>query len=300
MSFDSRFLRGADHVAAAVWYRCFAIAGRRRGGAKRKRYAGERRVLVVAPHPDDEVAGCAGTLLDHQTSGDRVAIAWVTDGRRSRAFGLAADEMAARRKVEAASVADALGVQDREWLGLREGEWEPATLAPHLRRLLASFAPHIVYAPSLIDFHPEHIRVAQTLASELPETCEVSVFPVHVPLTSLLANEVADVSHRLRDITAVFQLYQTQLSSLARLIRARRYCAAYHDAGAYAEEFWSMSADQYRRLHALGTTLVGFRGLRARALADPLAYLRGRALRRILEVRVSGVGNAGRGALDAD
>ena len=33
------------------------------------------RVLVIAPHPDDETLGCGGTLLKHIAAGDSVS--WV-------------------------------------------------------------------------------------------------------------------------------------------------------------------------------------------------------------------------------
>ena len=49
---------------------------------------GGQRVLVVAPHPDDEALGCGGTIMRHIASGDSVAVLIVTDGRRSRAHNL--------------------------------------------------------------------------------------------------------------------------------------------------------------------------------------------------------------------
>lgn len=37
-----------------------------------------KRVLVIAPHPDDEVLGCGGTMLKHIDSGDKVFVCIVT------------------------------------------------------------------------------------------------------------------------------------------------------------------------------------------------------------------------------
>ena len=31
-----------------------------------------KKILVVSPHPDDEVLGCAGAILDHNKNKDKV------------------------------------------------------------------------------------------------------------------------------------------------------------------------------------------------------------------------------------
>ncbi|MFA5051879.1 MAG: PIG-L family deacetylase, partial [Patescibacteria group bacterium] len=37
-------------------------------------------VLVIAPHHDDEVIGCGGSIVLHADRGDVVAVAYVTQG----------------------------------------------------------------------------------------------------------------------------------------------------------------------------------------------------------------------------
>jgi len=122
------------------------------------------RVCVIAPHPDDECAGCGGTIVRHQRAGDHVTILQVTDGRGARARRSEPEANAQTRAREAHAAAAALGAC-LEQLALPEYEWSEAELCAELQRRLARINPDVVYAPSCIDFHPEHLRVARALAS---------------------------------------------------------------------------------------------------------------------------------------
>jgi LmbE family N-acetylglucosaminyl deacetylase len=39
-----------------------------------------RKILVIAPHPDDEVLGCGGTIAKYTKQGDEVYLCIVTKG----------------------------------------------------------------------------------------------------------------------------------------------------------------------------------------------------------------------------
>ena len=276
---------------AAFWHGVAHVVGRVAGWKPSIWHSpGAQRVLIVAPHPDDEI-GCGGTLLLHRRAGDEVHVVHVTDGRMSRAGGLGPDEMAYRRKLEAAAAARALGCSGREthWLGLREWEWEDAALVPALRDLLRETRAQVVYAPSCVDFHPDHVRVARCLAQALadvsPRDLTVRVYQIQVPLTPLLVNLIAPMHTVARDLLAAAQCYASQWGSVERCLRMKRYGASlYHVAGP-AEEFWQLDPDAYRRLHTTPTATGAdgtFRGVRARPFTDPLSYLRGLRARRHL------------------
>src|SRR5262245_45666039 len=205
------------------WALWFGLAGRMaRPNVRRWSSPGGRRVLALAPHPDDEAIGCGGTLIQHKRAGDQVWIAYATDGRRSRAMGLAPDEMARRRRQEAMASAAALGADRMEWIGLPEGEWAVEQLVAALRALLDQLAPDIVYAPSRVDFHPEHYRVAHALALLLADAAEppaVRVYQVQVPLTAVLTNLVTDLREVAAECQALIMAYTTQKGSLMRTFR---------------------------------------------------------------------------------
>ena len=70
-------------------------------------------VLVLSPHPDDEVIGAGGAMLKLVRAGARVVCVQATDGSWSAAFaGRPEDERRTRRLDEAAAVARAMGVAE--------------------------------------------------------------------------------------------------------------------------------------------------------------------------------------------
>lgn len=63
-------------------------------------------LLVVAPHPDHDILGCAGLLLRRRRAGLPVSILYLTDGAASHSGrpDLAPERLAAVRRAEAARI----------------------------------------------------------------------------------------------------------------------------------------------------------------------------------------------------
>lgn len=283
--------RWASDLFELAWYCAFFVAGRLlRSRARPWASTGRERVLIIAPHPDDEAIACSGTILRHTQSGDEVVVVIATDGRRSMAAATA-DEVAAIRKDEATEAARRLGSKPLEWLGLPEGAWEPRELEGLLIELLARHKPTVIYAPSRVDFHPEHFAVAHALARALDSLAvtpgveaRVRVYQVQVPLTRILTNVVVDLSGVLAQSVAALRAYASQAGPIAGVYRRRRYGALLHRIRGSVEEFWELAPGQYAELHNAPAAEWGgkFRGMRRFAWTDPLAYLRGNAERRRL------------------
>ena len=246
-------------------------------------------VLAVAPHPDDEVVGCGGTILRHRAAGDHVTVAYATDGRRSRAFGFAPQAMAQTRQREAEAAAAGLGINRLVWLGLPEGEWSPDALRSRFCGLLRSCKPALVYAPSRVDFHPEHHAVAHALADALA-TCypgagpRVRIYQVQVPLSAVLVNRVVDISSVVSSHDSALDAHASQRGSIVACRRLKRYAACAHRLPDLAEVFWEMKVGDYREMHRESPDRWRgrFRGARYLAVSDPAAYLVGRTERRRL------------------
>ena len=282
--FPAMGIRGAALATLLSRFTMVALAGLMTLGLLRKRRQswqseGGQRVLVVAPHPDDEALGCGGTIMRHIASGDSVAVLMVTDGRRSRAHNLRADSMAKARQQEARAAAELMGVEELIWLGLPEGDWCDNELQVALTAHMHDSPPGIIYAPSWLDYHPEHRRVAECLARTVAANIAVRVYTLHVPLAEL-ANLCVDVTADLPDLRLLFETYRTQEASLLRGLRLRRYAGARNRCSEAIEEFWELSGEAYRNAHRGPSGIPVVRGLRYLSLTDPLSYLIGRTARR--------------------
>ena len=130
-----------------------------------------RSCLVLAPHPDDETLGCGATIMRKLAAGTSVQIVIATDGRYwPPKAKLSADALAEIREEEAHRAGAILGLPRENISFLR---FEDGRLAEHRRllrdRLVDIFDkmnPKEIFAPSIIDTHPDH-RVLAQLGREL-------------------------------------------------------------------------------------------------------------------------------------
>ncbi len=276
-----------------LWSAGFALVGRfDHNVVQRWSPIGGGHVLVVAPHPDDECTGCGGTLVLHSRANDDITVLQITDGQGARAPSFEGQSMAQVRQREARFAAAILGVH-LEQLSLPERVWREE-LRRVLRAWVVEMDPDVVYAPSCVDFHPDHLRVARTLAAALDSNRErprIRVYEVTVPLT-LLANGVADTSNALAAHDAALDGYRSQAFALRVVRRMRQYRARYYGMVHAAEVFWELAPRDYRTLMARGDWLgpnewssrhTPYRSLRARPFTDPLAYWQGRNARQFLK-----------------
>jgi len=123
------------------------------------------RVLVIAPHADDEVLGVGGTLARHVARGDSVEVIVLTDGARGTADGSAELGLIEQRREEAVAGMAQLGVTQCEFWGLPEGHAPDANilgaLALRLAMRVATSQPALVFAPWIGEEHADHYQAAR-------------------------------------------------------------------------------------------------------------------------------------------
>lgn len=107
-------------------------------------------ILIFAPHPDDEVLGCGGSIVQHIAEGRCVHMAFLSSGEQG-VPGVREEDAAVVRESEARQAAGALGVPEGNlhFLRLPDGGLDPSS-AEQFRVVLAllrELRPAVVYLP---------------------------------------------------------------------------------------------------------------------------------------------------------
>jgi LmbE family N-acetylglucosaminyl deacetylase len=215
-----------------------------------------QRVLVLCPHPDDESLGCAGTIATLADGGAEVTVLTATDGEATKGARVAPAETARRRRSEGDRAAAILGATPRH-LGLPDGQLAERQdeLRDALRSVISELAPEAVFAPWLLDGHPDHRALAATLATVLIEAENDDELQIwgYETWTPLLPNRVVDITSVIERKRAALQAHETaalafDLSAGEGLSRWRTMPSL--RGRGWAEAFLAMSVRQYRELAA--------------------------------------------------
>jgi len=171
-----------------------------------------RRVLVFAPHPDDECIGCGGLLVRLAQAGVPVRVVLVTDG--SGAGGLPPGAELIRQQEFRASL-QRLGVTNHSLLGFPDGGLTTSrALRDAVEREVQFFAPDWVIGPSAADAHRDHRCVAEVVrlaACACPGVDVVLEYEVWGPVP---ATHVLDITDQMATKLAALAEHVTALQQM--------------------------------------------------------------------------------------
>jgi LmbE family N-acetylglucosaminyl deacetylase len=115
-----------------------------------------KRVLVFAPHPDDEVFGCAGAIVQFCEANSSLGVLIFTDGC-AYLEGEDRSAMKALRQRESELAAKALGCPPPVFLGFEDRRLNQVqNLKDLIYKKIEEFEPDLLLIPSLWEIHPDH------------------------------------------------------------------------------------------------------------------------------------------------
>jgi len=123
------------------------------------------KILVVAPHPDDETLGCGGTLFRHKHEGDELFWAIVTEINEDLGWPLAAVK---KRDSEIKDVAKKYGFSDTFNFRFPTTQLDNLPITDIIENIVEVYnqiEPEIIYMPYGYDAHTDHQIIAKALQS---------------------------------------------------------------------------------------------------------------------------------------
>lgn len=115
-----------------------------------------KKVIVIAPHPDDETLGCGGTILKHIEQGDQVYWVIVTKISVDEGFDFERVESRTKEVQVVSSMYGFANVYQLNWPTMKLDRVPMSELVVSLSAVFVEVSPEIVYIPHRGDIHTDH------------------------------------------------------------------------------------------------------------------------------------------------
>ncbi|HJP17142.1 MAG: hypothetical protein CMD96_06960 [Gammaproteobacteria bacterium] len=212
-----------------------------------------KKVLVVAPHPDDDVLGCGGTLFVLKERGYYGETIFLTNGKKSGA--VESDEISTTRRNEALKGSEKLGIKKSHFLGYHDFRLKPDKNAVNfVLSRLNEIKPDMVFTPFFMENHSDHRATAKILALAANQYNGDFLCCCYELWSTLIPNYIVDITPFMeRKISAIkcheSQTNETDLIDLARGLNRYRAIVS-GQPFQYAEAFFAVSKKKYISLSA--------------------------------------------------
>ena len=173
----------------------------------------QARILVLAPHMDDEVIAPGGTLALHRQVGSRTGVVFATDSSAGmpERQGL---QLSRLRTDEAGAAAESLGYEILQFMNFPDGQLakHERAMGSQLAEIIREFQPDQIFSPFPTDHHRDHQATAVALTHAIRETRwegEVWNYEVWSPLWP---NVLIDITSVIEEKTQAIRCHESQVA----------------------------------------------------------------------------------------
>lgn len=169
-----------------------------------------KEVLVLAPHPDDEALGCAGTLMLLNQKGVSSTIVFFTNGESL--YENPSPVIGEKRREEGLRASEMLGCNEPLFLVLPDGAVgaHKEEIYNKLADIITLKKPDMIFSPSLIDYHQDHIATSSISLSLLKNIKSFTLVFYEV-YSAVRFSHLIDISEVIEQKKQIILTYKTSL-----------------------------------------------------------------------------------------
>lgn len=172
----------------------------------------EKKFLILAPHQDDEIIGCGGTMIKNAAEGKWIQTVYLTDGAY-QSGPYSRSEMVSVRRDEAIRVAKEIGAREPLFLDCPANP--TFSIREDKKKMLAKwineFEPDSIWIPFVFDHHPDHRRANVLLAQVLKESYQRDANIYSYETWSMLpANVLVDITDWMDKKRRTLSMFKSQ------------------------------------------------------------------------------------------
>lgn len=210
------------------------------------------KILVLAPHCDDEIIGCGGAILSYLEQDKQVYMAYLTNGQK-QGSGQDIKNVILERQAEAYQVADALGIprDHLSFLGGLDGALLSSPIEEALSQVIYKVQPDIIFLPTPLDNHPDHYAASKKLLAvherdaSLLEGTQVILYESQSPLTLFHANLCLRITNKLETKIRLLSIFRSQPYPFKFVTNLNRMNGYYLSAGEASETYIKVKTDLF-------------------------------------------------------
>lgn len=212
------------------------------------------RVIVLAPHADDETFGCGGTISLHNQAGHQIRVVCLSDNADSiNDVSMRRESKVAIRYKEFVDAMKELNIKDYCCLHLSEEDFNKySKVIAALESHFIVYLPDILYVPSVFDNHHDH-RLLHQITYRLFKTH--SGFRPRIRMyeiwSTIFANKLGNISNHIQCKIDAMMKYQSQIANIDyihHILGLNAYRAmTLGNKSRYAEAFFETDTQSYLR-----------------------------------------------------
>ena len=207
------------------------------------------RIMVIAPHPDDDVIGLGGLMALRAM--EVAEVVYVTDGAKGDP-GREPEETISIRREEAVEAATILGVGKSalRFLDFPDGNLENSEVSRGaILSAIGDVRPESIFVPFFTDNHPDHTAVVKIVSCALEDLrIKLDVW-CYETWSALVPNHLIDITHVIGEKLRAIGTHRSQIAYIdyrekIKGLNAFRSLSAGREVE-YAEAFYRCAVEDF-------------------------------------------------------